>query len=141
MGDYSSDVPAQVAAAGFLKQGLRQRFKDADIARARLFWLEGGEARGNEAGEILPGFLSLASYESWFGIGTMESLQRALDIVIYASRLEMARRGMDIRQHIRAEFAVTFSDCPTVAVVLKSIEPTEGRDEIIVTARDSEEPA
>mgnify|MGYP000850373463 CR=1 FL=1 len=141
VGDYSSDVPAQVAAAGFVKQGLRRRFKDADIARARQFWLSGGKAQGEEAEAILPGFLSLASYESWFGIGTMESLQRALDIVIYASRLEMARRGMDIRQHIRAEFAVTFSDCPTVAVVLKSIELTEGRDEIIVTARDIEAPA
>ena len=141
VGDYPEESPAELAAAAFLKQGLRQRFKDADIARARQFWLSGGKAQGEEAEAILPGFLSLASYESWFGIGTMESLQRALDIVIYASRLEMARRGMDIRQHIRAEFRVTFSDCPTVAVVLKSIEPTEGRDEIIVTARDSEEPA
>jgi len=36
---------------------------------------------------------------------------------------------------------VIFSDYPTVAVVLKSIKPTEGRDEIIVTARDIEMPA
>jgi len=71
----------------------------------------------------------------------MESLHRALDIVIYASRLEMARRGMDVSQPVKAEFRVTFSDYPTVAVVLKSIEATEGRDEIIVTARDIEEPA
>jgi hypothetical protein len=141
VGDYSSDVPAQVAAAGFVKQGLRRRFQDAEIARARLFWLEGGEARGEEAGEILPGLLSLARYEDWFGVGTWESLQRALDIVIYASRLEMARRGMDVRQPVRAEFRVIFSDYPTVAVFLKKIEPVEGRDEIIVTARDIEEPA
>jgi hypothetical protein len=99
VGDYSSDVPAQVAAAGFVKRGLRRRFQDAEIARARLFWLSGGKAQGEEAEAILPGFLSLASYDSWFGVGTMESLHRALDIVIYASRLEMARRGMDIRQH------------------------------------------
>ena len=138
---YSTDSPAQLAAAAFLKQGLRRRFRDADIARARLFWLEGGEARGNEAGEIRPGLLSLASYDGWFGVGTMESLQRALDIVIYASRLEMARRGMDVSQSVRAEFRVIFSDYPTVAVTLKSIEPKEGRDEIIVTARDIEEPA
>ena len=138
---YSTDSPAQLATAAFVKQGLRRRFRDADIARARLFWLEGGEARGNEAGEILPGLLSLASYDGWFGVGTMESLQRALDIVIYASRLEMARRGMDVSQSVRAEFRVIFSDYPTVAVTLKSIEPTEGRDEIIVTARDIEEPA
>ena len=46
-----------------------------------------------------------------------------------------------MRQPGRAEFRVIFSDYPTVAVVLKSIEPTEGRDEIIVTARDIEEPA
>lgn len=141
VGDYSSDVPAQVAAAGFVKQGLRQRFKDADIARARQFWLSGGKAQGEEAEAILPGFLSLASYESWFGIGTWESLQRALDIVIYASRLELARRGMDVSQSVRAEFRVIFSDYPTVAVFLKKIEPVEGRDEIIVTARDIEEPA
>ena len=141
VGDYSSDVPAQVAAAGFVKQGLRRRFQDAEIARARQFWLNGGEARGEEAGEVLPGFLSLASYDGWFGIGTWESLQRALDIVIYASRLEMARRGMDVRQPVRAEFRVIFSDYPTVAVFLKKIEPVEGRDEIIVTARDIEEPA
>ena len=138
---YSTDSPAQLATAAFVKQGLRRRFRDADIARARLFWLEGGEARGNEAGEILPGLLSLASYDGWFGVGTMESLQRALDIVIYASRLEMARRGMDVSQSVRAEFRVIFSDYPTVAVTLKSIELTEGRDEIIVTARDIEEPA
>jgi hypothetical protein len=43
---------------------------------------------------------------------------------------------MDVRQPVRAEFRVIFSDYPTVAVVLKSIEPAEGRDEIIVTARD-----
>ena len=138
---YSTDSPAQLATAAFLKYGLERRFKDADIARARLFWLEGGEARGNEAGEILPGLLSLASYDGWFGVGTMESLHRALDIVIYASRLEMARRGMDVSQSVRAEFRVIFSDYPTVAVTLKSIELTEGRDEIIVTARDIEEPA
>lgn len=138
---YSTDSPAQLATAAFVKQGLRRRFRDADIARARLFWLEGGEARGNEAGEILPGLLSLASYDGWFGVGTMESLQRALDIVIYASRLEMARRGMDVSQSVRAEFRVIFSDYPTVAVTLKSIELTEGRDEIIVTAQDIEEPA
>jgi hypothetical protein len=138
---YSTDSPAQLATAAFLKQGLKRKFTDAQIARARLFWLEGGEARGNEAGEILPGLLSLASYDGWFGVGTMESLQRALDIVIYASRLEMARRGMDVRQPVRAEFRVIFSDYPTVAVFLKKIEPVEGRDEIIVTARDIEEPA
>jgi hypothetical protein len=138
---YSTDSPAQLATAAFLKYGLERRFKDADIARARQFWISGGEARGDEAGEILPGLLSLASYDGWFGIGTWESLQRALDIVIYASRLELARRGMDVSQPVRTEFRVIFSDYPTVAVVLKSIKPTEGRDEIIVTARDIEEPA
>ena len=142
VGDYSSDVPAQVAAAGFLKRGLRRQFKDAEIARARLFWLEGGEARGNEAGEILPGLLAAAMYrDRWFGIYEAESLHKALDVLIYASRLEMARRGMDVSQPVRAEFQVIFSDCPTVAVGLKSIEPTEGRDKIIVTARDIEDPA
>jgi len=141
VGDYPEESPAELAVAAFLKQGLRRRFKDADIARARQFWLSGGEARGKEAGEILPGFLNLAHYEDWFGVGTWEALQRALDIVIYASRLEMARRGMDVRQPVRAEFRVIFSDYPTVAVFLKKIEPVEGRDEIIVTARDIEEPA
>lgn len=141
VGDYPEESPAELAVAAFLKQGLRRRFKDADIARARQFWLSGGKAQGAEAEAILPGLLSLASYDGWFGVGTMESLHRALDIVIYASRLEMARRGMDVRQPVKAEFRVTFSDYPTVAVVLKSIELTEGRDEIIVTARDIEEPA
>ena len=141
VGDYPEESPAQLATAAFLKQGLKRKFTDAQIAWARQFWLNGGEARGEEAGEVLPGFLNLARYEDWFGVGTWEALQRALDVVIYASRLEMARRGMDVSQPVRAEFRVTFSDCPTVAVVLKSIEPTEGRDEIIVTARDSEEPA
>jgi len=142
VGDYSSDVPAQVAAAGFVKQGLRQRFKDADIARARQFWLSGGKAQGEEAEAILPGFLAAAMYrDRWFGIYEAESLHKALDVLIYASRLEMARRGMDVSQPVRAEFRVIFSDYPTVAVTLKSIEPTEGRDEIIVTARDIEEPA
>ena len=138
---YSTDSPAQLATAAFLKQGLWRRFQDAEIARARQFWLNGGEARGEEAGEVLPGFLNLARYEDWFGVGTWEALQRALDVVIYASRLEMARRGMDVSQPVRTEFRVIFSDYPTVAVVLKSIKPTEGRDEIIVTARDIEESA
>jgi len=141
VGDYPETSPAEMATAAFLKYGLKRRFKDADIARARQFWLNGGEARGEEAGEVLPGFLNLAHYEDWFGVGTWEALQRALDIVIYASRLEMARRGMDVRQPVRAEFRVIFSDYPTVAVFLKKIEPVEGRDEIIVTARDIEEPA
>jgi hypothetical protein len=141
VGDYPEESPAQLATAAFLKQGLKRKFTDAQIAWARQFWLNGGEARGEEAGEILPGLLNLARYEDWFGVGTWESLQRALDIVIYASRLEMARRGMDVRQPVRAEFRVIFSDYPTVAVFLKKIEPVEGRDEIIVTARDIEEPA
>jgi hypothetical protein len=142
VGDYSSDVPAQLATAAFLKYGLERRFKDADIARARQFWISGGEARGDEAGEILPGLLAAAMYrDRWFGIYEAESLHKALDVLIYASRLEMARRGMDVSQPVRAEFQVIFSDCPTVAVTLKSIELTEGRDEIIVTARDIEEPA
>jgi hypothetical protein len=141
VGDYPETSPAEMAAAAFLKYGLERRFKDADIARARQFWISGGKALGEEAEELLPGLLSLASYDSWFGVGTWESLQRALDIVIYASRLEMARRGMDVRQPVRAEFRVIFSDYPTVAVFLKKIEPVEGRDEIIVTARDIEEPA
>ena len=55
VGDYSSDVPAQVAAAGFVKQGLRQRFKDADIARARQFWLSGGKAQGAAPARQPPG--------------------------------------------------------------------------------------
>jgi len=141
VGDYPETSPAEMATAAFLKYGLERRFKDADIARARQFWISGGEARGDEVGEILPGLLSLASYDGWFGIGTWESLQRALDIVIYASRLELARRGMDVSQPVRTEFRVIFSDYPTVAVFLKKIEPVEGRDEIIVTARDIEEPA
>ena len=141
VGDYPEESPAQLATAAFLKQGLKRKFTDAQIAWARQFWLNGGEARGEEAGEVLPGFLNLARYEDWFGVGTMESLQRALDIVIYASRLELARRGMDVSQPVRTEFRVIFSDYPTVAVVLKSIKPTEGRDEIIVTARDIEAPA
>ena len=136
VGDYPEESPAQLATAAFLKQGLKRKFTDAQIAWARQFWLNGGEARGEEAGEILPGLLNLARYEDWFGVGTWEALQRALDVVIYASRLEMARRGMDVSQPVRAEFRVIFSDYPTVAVVLKSIEPAEGRDEIIVTARD-----
>ena len=141
VGDYPEESPAQLATAAFLKQGLKRKFTDAQIAWARQFWLNGGEARGEEAGEVLPGFLSLARYEDWFGVGTWESLQRALDIVIYASRLELARRGMDVSQPVRTEFRVIFSDYPTVAVFLKKIEPVEGRDEIIVTARDIEEPA
>jgi hypothetical protein len=142
VGDYPEESPAELAVAAFLKYGLKRRFKDADIARARQFWLSGGKALGEEAEELLPGLLAAAMYrDRWFGIYEAESLHKALDVLIYASRLEMARRGMDIRQHIRAEFAVTFSDCPTVAVALKSIEPAEGRDEIIVTARDIEAPA
>ena len=139
VGDYPEESPAELAVAAFLKYGLKRRFKDADIARARRFWLSGGKALGEEAGEVLPGFLNLARYEDWFGVGTWEALQRALDVVIYASRLEMARRGMDVSQPVRAEFRVIFSDYPTVAVFLKKIEPVEGRDEIIVTARDIEE--
>ena len=141
VGDYPEESPAQLATAAFLKQGLKRKFTDAQIAWARQFWLNGGEARGEEAGEILPGLLNLARYEDWFGVGTWEALQRALDVVIYASRLEMARRGMDVSQPVRTEFRVIFSDYPTVAVFLKKIEPVEGRDEIIVAARDIEEPA
>lgn len=141
VGDYSSDVPAQLAAAGFMKQGLWRRFKDTYIARARNFWIGGGKAQGEEAAELLPGFLALAHYGDGLKVGEIESLERALDIVVYAGRLELARRGTDIRQHIRAEFAVTFSGCPTVTVALTNIEPAEGRDEIIVTARDIEAPA
>ena len=142
MGDYSSDVPAQVAAAGFVKQGLRQRFKDADIARARQFWLSGGKALGEEAEELLPGLLAAAMYrDRWFGIYEAESLHKALDVLIYASRLEMARRGMDVSETVKAEFQLVFSeDYPRVSLFMKSIEPYH-RDEIIVTARDIEEPA
>ena len=142
VGDYPEESPAELAVAAFLKYGLKRRFKDADIARARLFWLSGAKAQGAEAEEILPGLLAAAMYrDCWFGIYEAESLHKALDVLIYASRLEMARRGMDVSQSVRAEFRVTFSDYPTVAVTLKSIELTEGRDEIIVTARDIEEPA
>lgn len=142
VGDYSSDVPAQVAAAGFVKQGLRQRFKDADIARARQFWISGGKALGEEAEELLPGLLAAAMYrDRWFGIYEAESLHKALDVLIYASRLEMARRGMDVSETVKAEFQLVFSeDYPRVSLFMKSIEPYH-RDEIIVTARDIEEPA
>jgi len=137
VGDYSSDVPAQVAAAGFVKQGLRRRFKDADIARARQFWISGGKALGEEAEELLPGLLAAAMYrERWFGIYEAESLHKALDVLIYASRLEMARRGMDVSETVKAEFQLVFSeDYPRVSLFMKSIEPYH-RDEIIVTARD-----
>lgn len=139
---YSTDSPAQLATAAFLKQGLRRRFKDADIARARQFWLSGGMALGEEAAELLPGLLSAAMYrERWFGIYEAESLHKALDVLIYASRLEMARRGMDVSETVKAEFQLVFSeDYPRVSLFMENIEPCH-RDEIIVTARDIEEPA
>ena len=139
---YSTDSPAQLATAAFLKQGLKRKFTDAQIAWARQFWLNGGEARGEEAEAILPGFLAAAMYrDRWFGIYEAESLHKALDVLIYASRLEMARRGMDVSETVKAEFQLVFSeDYPRVSLFMKSIEPYH-RDEIIVTARDIEEPA
>jgi hypothetical protein len=134
VGDYPEESPAELAAAAFLKQGLRRRFKDADIARARQFWLSGGKAQGEEAEAILPGLLSLARCrEMAFEPNAIDSLEMAFDLLLYAAKLEQARRGMDMRQRVRAEFRVIFSDYPTVAVTLRSIEPTEGKNEIEVT--------
>lgn len=142
VGDYPETSPAEMAAAAFLKYGLERRFKDADIARARQFWISGGKALGEEAEELLPGLLAAAMYrERWFGIYEAESLHKALDVLIYASRLEMARRGMDVSETVKAEFQLVFSeDYPRVSLFMKSIEPYH-RDEIIVTARDIEESA
>ena len=131
---YSTDSPAQLATAAFLKYGLERRFQDAEIARARLFWLSGGKAQGEEAEAILPGLLSLARCrEMAFEPNAIDSLEMAFDLLLYAAKLEQARRGMDMRQRVRAEFRVIFSDYPTVAVTLRSIEPTEGKNEIEVT--------
>ena len=142
VGDVPEERPAELAVAAFLKYGLKRRFKDADIARARQFWLSGGKALGEEAEELLPGLLAAAMYrDRWFGIYEAESLHKALDVLIYASRLEMARRGMDVSETVKAEFQLVFSeDYPRVSLFMKSIEPYH-RDEIIVTARDIEEPA
>ena len=77
VGDYPETSPAEMATAAFLKYGLERRFKDADIARARQFWISGGKALGEEAEELLPGLLAAAMYrDRWFGIYEAESLHK-----------------------------------------------------------------
>ena len=133
---YSTDSPAQLATAAFLKYGLERRFQDAEIARARLFWLSGGKAQGEEAEAILPGLLALTARQ----VGDVDvltcSLPLTMGLLIYASRLEMARKGMDVREPVKTVFEVVFarpSDCLEVRVTLQKIEPAEDRDEIEVT--------
>jgi len=136
VGDYPEESPAELAVAAFLKYGLKRRFKDADIARARQFWLSGGKAQGEEAEAILPGLLALTARQ----VGDVDvltcSLPLTMGLLIYASRLEMARKGMDVREPVKTVFEVVFarpSDCLEVRVTLQKIEPAEDRDEIEVT--------
>ena len=137
VGDYPDTTPYEMAVAAFLKYALQTPFKETAIARARQVWVVNDRsATGREAEELLPGLLIAATYRPMtFELRTIESLQRAVDVLIYGALMEKINRGIDIRFPVRAEFDLWHSAYPSIDLRLSNMALAE-KDQIIVRATD-----
>ena len=137
VGDYPDIAAQEMAVAAFLKYALQTPFKETAIARARQVWgVNDRSATGREAEELLPGLLIAATYRPMtFELRTIESLQRAVDVLIYGALMEKINRGIDIRFPVRAEFDLWHSAYPSIDLRLSNMALAE-KDQIIVRATD-----
>ena len=136
VGDYPDTTPYEMAVAAFLKYALQTPFKETAIARARQVWVVNDRsATGREAEELLPGLLILASLPTPRGLSTPESVERAVDVLIYGALMEKINRGIDIRFPVRAEFDLWHSAYPSIDLRLSNMALAE-KDQIIVRATD-----
>ena len=137
VGDYPDIAAQEMAVAGFLKFGLQTPFREIEIARARSVWVVNDRsATGLEAEALLPGLLIAATYRPMtFELRTIESLQRAVDVLIYGALMEKINRGIDIRFPVRAEFDLWHSAYPSIDLRLSNMALAE-KDQIIVRATD-----
>ena len=139
VGDYPDIAAQEMAVAAFLKYALQTPFKETAIARARQVWVVNDRsATGREAEELLPGLLIAARCRVMtFELNTIDSLEMAVDLLVYAAKLEQARQGRDIRQGVRATFGLCYSDYPSIDIRLLEMEPAE-TELIAVTANKLE---
>ena len=136
VGDYPDIAAQEMAVAGFLKFGLQTPFREIEIARARQVWVVNDRsATGREAEELLPGLLILASLPTLRGLSTPESVERAVDVLIYGALMEKINRGIDIRFPVRAEFDLWHSAYPSIDLRLSNMALAE-KDQIIVRVTD-----
>ena len=136
VGDYPDTTPYEMAVAAFLKYALQTPFKETAIARARQVWVVNDRsATGREAEELLPGLLILASLPTPRGLSTPESVERAVDVLIYGALMEKINRGIDIRFPVRAEFDLWHSAYPSIDLRLSNMALAE-KDQIIVRVTD-----
>ena len=136
VGDYPDIAAQEMAVAAFLKYALQTPFKETAIARARQVWVVNDRsATGREAEELLPGLLILASLPTLRGLSTPESVERAVDVLIYGALMEKINRGIDIRFPVRAEFDLWHSAYPSIDLRLSNMALAE-KDQIIVRATD-----
>ena len=136
VGDYPDIAAQEMAVAAFLKYALQTPFKETAIARARQVWVVNDRsATGREAEELLPGLLILASLPTPRGLSTPESVERAVDVLIYGALMEKINRGIDIRFPVRAEFDLWHSAYPSIDLRLSNMALAE-KDQIIVRATD-----
>ena len=135
VGDYPDIAAQEMAVAGFLKFGLQTPFREIEIARARNVWVVNDRsATGLEAEALLPGLLIAATCRPMtFELGTIESLQRAVieslqmavDVLIYGAKMEQIDRGIDVRWPVKAVFELWYSDYPSIDLRLLEMEPAE----------------
>jgi len=147
VGDYPDIAAQEMAVAAFLKYALQTPFKETAIARARQVWVVNDRsATGREAEELLPGLLIAATCRlliaatcrpMTFGLGTIESLQRAVDVLVYGAKMEQIDRGIDVRWPVKAVFELWYSDYPSIDIRLLEMEPAE-TELIAVTANKLE---
>ena len=138
VGDYPDIAAQEMAVAGFLKFGLQTPFREIEIARARNVWVVNDRsATGLEAEALLPGLLILASLPTLRGLSTPESVERAVDVLIYGALMEKINRGIDVRWPVKAVFELWYSDYPSIDLRLLEMEPAE-TELIAVTANKLE---
>ena len=127
VGDYPDIAAQEMAVAGFLKFGLQTPFREIEIARARNVWVVNDRsATGLEAEALLPGLLIAATCRPMtFELGTIESLQRAVDVLVYGAKMEQIDRGIDVRWPVKAVFELWYSDYPSIDIRLLEMEPAE----------------
>ena len=127
VGDYPDTTPYEMAVAAFLKYALQTPFKETAIARARQVWVVNDRsATGREAEELLPVLLIAATYRPMtFELRTIESLQRAVDVLVYGAKMEQIDRGIDVRWPVKAVFELWYSDYPSIDLRLLEMEPAE----------------
>ena len=127
VGDYPDIAAQEMAVAGFLKFGLQTPFREIEIARARSVWVVNDRsATGLEAEALLPGLLIAATCRPMtFELGTIESLQRAVDVLVYGAKMEQIDRGIDVRWPVKAVFELWYSDYPSIDLRLLEMEPAE----------------